>query len=48
MFRLVVLAVPTTSALATVRRLLRDGERAGHRTVDEPYVTAAGARPRSN
>lgn len=41
MFGLVVLDVPPTSDLPAVRRLLRDGERAGRWTVDEPCVTVA-------
>ena len=41
MFGLVVLDVPMTADLPGVRRLLRDGERAGRWTVDELCVTAA-------
>ncbi|MGC4814700.1 DUF4265 domain-containing protein [Micromonospora sp. DT228] len=41
MFGLVVLDVPPTVDLPRVRRLLRDGERAGRWTVDELCVTAA-------
>lgn len=39
MFGLVVLDVPATADLQQVRRLLRDGERAGRWTVDELCVT---------
>jgi hypothetical protein len=41
MFGFVVLDVPPTADLATVRRLLRDGEHGRRWTVDELYVTAA-------
>ncbi|WP_422755192.1 DUF4265 domain-containing protein [Micromonospora sp. WMMD708] len=41
MFGLVVLDVPPTADLPSVRRLLRDGEHAGRWTVDDLCVTAA-------
>jgi hypothetical protein len=41
MFGFVALDVPPTADLTAVRRLLRDGERAGRWTVDEPCVTEA-------
>lgn len=41
MFGLVVLDVPATADMQQVRRLLRNGERAGRWTVDELCVTPA-------